>query len=163
MASGRGISLSAMNRLMVCPTNDFRLDSDEVLADLKMLIERHSIRFAVIDPLVRCLGNVSENHSGQLNSVLSSLRQIQLDTECTIALVHHNRKGNKTGGESLRGSGNLFSWIDFGFYCSKPTEKVTQIDLQYKGFPESNPIFFELKTSGAGLIPQWVGLEQKDS
>nr|BFD65129.1 hypothetical protein HAGR004_01510 [Bdellovibrio sp. HAGR004] len=146
---------------MVCPTNEFRLDSDEALADLKLLIERHSIRFTVIDPLVRCLGNVSENHSGQLNSVLSSLRQIQLDTGCTITLVHHNRKGSKTGGESLRGSGNLFSWIDFGFYCSKPAERVTQIDLQFKGFPEANPVFFELKTSGAGLIPKWIGLDQE--
>ncbi|MBX9768027.1 MAG: helicase RepA family protein [Bdellovibrionales bacterium] len=162
MAAGRGISLSEMNRLMVCPTNEFRLDSDEALADLKLLIERHSIRFTVIDPLVRCLGAVSENHAGQLNTVLSSLRQIQIDSDCTILLVHHNKKGGKSGGEQLRGSGNLFSWIDFGYYCSKPTEQVTQIDLQYKGFPEASPVFFELKSSGAGIVPRWIGLDKQE-
>ncbi len=163
MATGRGLSLSQLSRLMVCPTNEFRLDSDEALADLKLLIQSQAIRFTVIDPLVRCLGAVSENHAGQLNSILSSLRQIQLDTGCTIALVHHNKKGNKSGGESLRGSSNLFSWIDFGFYCSTPTEQITQMDLQFKGFRSGSSVFFNLKTVGDGLAPSWIGIEQKES
>ncbi len=160
MAQGRGLSLRDLDEIHICPTYDFRLDDRSTISDLKKTVLDRQIQLIIIDPLVRCLGDVSENHSGQINTILSSLRSIQIESGATILLVHHNKKGGKTGGESLRGSSNLFSWIDFGLYCSKPAETVTQIDLQFKGFPEACPVFFELRNSGAGILPTSLGVEK---
>jgi hypothetical protein len=59
------------------------------------------------------LHRINENQAGEVAAVLGYLRELQRAYDLAVAVVHHARKhAGPTGGQSLRGSGDFFAWVD---------------------------------------------------
>jgi RecA-family ATPase len=72
----------------------------------------------VLDPLVR-VHSIDENNRRAGGNVTRYLRSLQRNIGTAIALVHHVRKNTSAAGNagySLRGSGDLYAWLDSFLY-----------------------------------------------
>jgi len=108
----RGLDLAALP-IGVITAPSVRLD---LLPDQRRLAEtvrRQAPRLLLLDPFVR-LHRINENQSGDVAAVLGYLRELQRAHDLAVAVVHHARKngGPGSGGQSLRGSGDFFAWVD---------------------------------------------------
>jgi RecA-family ATPase len=79
-------------------------------------------RLLVIDPFVR-FHSTSENH---ITPMLHFLRGLATP----VILVHHMAKG-KTGGQGLRGSGDLHAWGDSNIY----TISSSKLQVEFRHAP----------------------------
>jgi hypothetical protein len=89
-----------------------RLDLSDDQRRLDETVRSHAPRLLLLDPFVR-LHRINENQAGDVAAVLGYLRELQRAHELAVVVVHHARKnGTTTGGQSLRGSGDFFAWVD---------------------------------------------------
>jgi len=109
--------------------NDLYISTDTPQLDTQMgklgvlsAISSLKPRLLVVDPLVR-FHSLSENH---VTPVLNFLRSIKIP----VVLVHHMTKG-KSGGQGLRGSGDLHAWVDTGIY----TLSASAIQTEFRHAP----------------------------
>jgi RecA-family ATPase len=61
----------------------------------------------VIDPMIELIDGLDENASVDMNRLAEELAIIGRETGAGILAVHHSRKGNSRGAESMRGSSAL--------------------------------------------------------
>jgi hypothetical protein len=82
--------------------------NDALLAYITRKIIEHQIGVVIIDPFVS-VHMVNENSNSSVQAVVATLRKVARDANCSVALVHHVRKGNgdDAGIESVRGAGSL--------------------------------------------------------
>jgi hypothetical protein len=108
----RGLDLAALP-IGVITAPSLRLDLPCDQGRLAETVRRHAPRLLLLDPFVR-LHRINENQSGDVAAVLGYLRELQRAHDLAVAVVHHARKngGPAAGGQSLRGSGDFFAWVD---------------------------------------------------
>jgi RecA-family ATPase len=79
-------------------------------------------KLVLLDPLVR-MSQADENSANELNEVLDYLRALQREFHTSVVLTHHARKARpesgKQRGTDLRGSSNLYSWVDSLIFINK--------------------------------------------
>jgi hypothetical protein len=90
-----------------------RLDLERDRRRLDQTVRRHQPRLLLLDPFVR-LHRVNENDAGEVSALLGYLRELQRRHDLAVVVVHHARKNGAhgPGGQSLRGSGDFFAWVD---------------------------------------------------
>jgi hypothetical protein len=121
----------------------------------------------VLDPLVR-VHSIDENVAGQVASLLGYLRSLQRKAGTAIAIVHHVRKNaSPTGnaGYSLRGSGDLYAWLDSFLYLRMHQGQRT-LSAEHRSAPAFGPIALELVQSdpmGPHLTMTAINENQSDS
>lgn len=108
----RGLDLAALP-LGVITAPSVRLDLPHDQRRLAATVRRHAPRVLLLDPFVR-LHRINENDAGEVAAILGYLRELQRAHDLAVVVVHHARKngGATTGGQSLRGSGDFFAWVD---------------------------------------------------
>jgi hypothetical protein len=107
----RGLDLAALP-LFVITAASVRLDLPRDQHRLAETVRRTTPRLLLLDPFVR-LHRINENQAGEVAAVLGYLRELQRTYDLAVAVVHHARKhAGPTGGQSLRGSGDFFAWVD---------------------------------------------------
>lgn len=107
----RGLDLAALP-VFVITAPSVRLDLPRDQHRLAETVRRQAPRLLLLDPFVR-LHRINENQAGEVAAVLGYLRELQRTHDLAVAVVHHARKhGGPTGGQSLRGSGDFFAWVD---------------------------------------------------
>ena len=107
----RGLDLAALP-VSVITAPSVRLDLPRDQHRLAETVRRQAPRLLLLDPFVR-LHRINENQAGEVAAVLGYLRELQRTHDLAVAVVHHARKhGGPTGGQSLRGSGDFFAWVD---------------------------------------------------
>jgi hypothetical protein len=107
----RGLDLAALP-VFVITAPSVRLDLPRDQHRLAETVRRAAPRLLLLDPFVR-LHRINENQAGEVAAVLGYLRELQRTHDLAVAVVHHARKhGGPTGGQSLRGSGDFFAWVD---------------------------------------------------
>jgi len=107
----RGLDL-ALLPIGVITAPSVRLDLPGDQSRLQETVRHHVPRLLLLDPFVR-LHRVNENQAGDVSAVLGYLRELQRAHNLAVVVVHHARKnGGSTGGQSLRGSGDFFAWVD---------------------------------------------------
>jgi hypothetical protein len=92
---------------------------------------------------------IDENVAGQVAALLGYLRSLQRKTGTAIAVVHHVRKNvSPTGaaGNSLRGSGDLYAWLDSFLYLRMHQGQRT-LSAEHRSAPAFGPITLELMES----------------
>jgi hypothetical protein len=107
----------------------------------------------VLDPLVR-VHAIDENVAGQVSMLLGYLRSLQRKTGAAIALVHHVRKNvSPTGaaGYSLRGSGDLYAWLD-SFLCLRMHQGQRTLSAEHRSASAFGPVALELAQSDLGTF-----------
>lgn len=107
----RGLDLAGLP-IGVITASSVRLDLPRDQHRLRETVRRHAPRLLLLDPFVR-LHRVNENQAGDVSAILGYLRELQRAYDLALVVVHHARKnGGPTGGQSLRGSGDFFAWVD---------------------------------------------------
>src|SRR6266571_8737091 len=104
----------------------------------------------VLDPLVR-VHMIDENVSAQMAALLGYFRTLQRKTGVAVALVHHARKQVSPGagaGYSLRGSSDLYAWLDSFLYLRKNRDQLT-LSAEHRAAPSFGPLALELAGSSS--------------
>lgn len=128
----------------------FRLDLDEHLTLLRASLEELRPRLLFLDPFVR-LHRKSENDAQEISALLGDLREIQREFDVAVALVHHSRKRpTSSPGESLRGSSDLYAWVDSAVHVAKLEDERRRITLEHRSAPSPAPILIELTSRADG-------------
>ena len=113
LAHHHGIPLASLD-LRVITADSLRLDraADQERLTATLLLHRPAL--LILDPLVR-LHAIDENAAGEIAALLGYLRGLQRQSGSAIALIHHARKNvaaDGGAGYSLRGSSDLYAWVD---------------------------------------------------
>jgi len=108
----RRLDLSSLP-IGVITAPSLRLDCGRDQRRLDQTVGRHAPRLLLLDPFVR-LHRINENDAGEVSALLGYLRELQRRHDLAVAVVHHTRKNGASsgGGQSLRGSGDFFAWVD---------------------------------------------------
>ena len=104
--------------IRIITADSLRLDRTSDQQRLEATLTLHCPVLLILDPLVR-LHAIDENAAGEIAALLGYLRLLQRKTGVAIALVHHARKNvsaNGGAGYSLRGSSDLYAWVDSFLY-----------------------------------------------
>jgi hypothetical protein len=143
------------NRLDVhiITVDSLRLDRAEHQDRLESTLLVYKPAMLVLDPLIR-VHAIDENVAGQVSMLLGYLRSLQRKTGAAIALVHHVRKNaSPTGaaGYSLRGSGDLYAWLDSFLYLRMHQGQRT-LSAEHRSAPAFGPVALELAQSDFGTF-----------
>lgn len=134
--------------IRVITTEALRLDSEADQKRLEMTLILHRPILLLLDPLVR-LHSIDENAAGEIAALLGYLRTLQRHANVAIALVHHARKNVSTSGGagySLRGSSDLYAWVDSFLYLRRQQDQLI-LSAEHRSASGTGPILLELVAS----------------
>jgi hypothetical protein len=137
----RGLDLAALP-IGVITAPSVRLDLAADQRRLDETVRRHAPRLLLLDPFVR-LHRIDENRASDVAAVLGYLRELQRAHDLAVTVVHHTRKngGNGAGGQSLRGSGDFFAWVDTALcLCRQRQRLVLSVEHRAAAAPESSTL-----------------------
>jgi hypothetical protein len=140
----RGLDFDQLD-VRVIVTNSLRLDRSDDQVRLDATVTFHRPALLILDPLIR-IHMADENASGDIAALLGYLRALQRKCGTAICLVHHVRKqvSSSTGaGYSLRGSSDLYAWLDSFLYLRKHRDQLT-LSAEHRSAPPLGPLQLEL-------------------
>jgi hypothetical protein len=83
------------------------------------------------------LHRINENQASDVAAILGYLRELQRTYALAVAVVHHARKTGGPGGQSLRGSGDFFAWVDTALFLRRARQhRVLSVEHRAAGTPE---------------------------
>lgn len=129
----------------VITAESLRLDRAEDQDRLEATVLVHRPVFLVLDPLVR-VHAIDENVAGQVAALLGYLRTLQRKTGVAVALIHHVRKNASSSGGagySLRGSSDLYAWLD-SFLCLRKNHDQLTLTAEHRSASGAGPFALEL-------------------
>ncbi len=132
----------------IITVDSLRLDRPDHQDRLESTLHAYKPALLLLDPLVR-VHAIDENVAGQVAALLGYLRSLQRKTGAAIAVVHHVRKSaSPTGaaGNSLRGSGDLYAWLD-SFLFLRMHQGQRTLSAEHRSAPAFGPIPLELVQS----------------
>jgi len=132
----------------VITAESLRLDRAAHQERLHATVTLHQPALLVLDPLVR-LHSIDENLAGEVAALLGYLRALQRKTGVAIALVHHARKNISPAGgagHSLRGSSDLYAWVDSFLYLQHRRHQLT-LSAEHRSAPGLGPLPLQLVES----------------
>lgn len=137
----RGLELAALP-IGVITAPGMRLDLPSDQQRLAETVRRHTPRLLLLDPFVR-LHRINENQAGEVAAILGYLRELQRAHDLALVVVHHARKNGSatTGGQSLRGSGDFFAWVDTALSLRRQRQQlVLSVEHRAAAAPEPTPL-----------------------
>lgn len=149
LARHHGFDLEQIN-IQVITAHTLRLDRTTDQERLTATVMLYKPVLLVLDPLVRLHG-LDENQSGPMAALLGYFRALQRKTGTAIAIVHHARKNISSSagaGYSLRGSGDLYAWVD-SFICVQRRHNRVTLLAEHRSAPGFGPVSIELAPSSA--------------
>jgi hypothetical protein len=137
--------------IRVITADSLRLDRTPDQERLEATLVLHRPVLLILDPLVR-LHAIDENAAGEIAALLGYLRLLQRKTGTAIALVHHSRKNisaNGGAGYSLRGSSDLYAWVDSFLYLRRHHGQLT-LSAEHRSASSAGPLPLELVSAEPG-------------
>lgn len=145
----RGLAVSDL-ALHVITEPSFRLDLPEQLQRLRATLAKLRPRLLLLDPFVR-LHRRSENDAQDISGILGDLREVQREFDVAVTIVHHARKrSTQSPGEALRGSSDLYAWVDSSAHMAKLEDGRQRLTLEHRSAPSPDPILLELTSRADG-------------
>ena len=145
----RGLDFAQLD-VRVIVTDSLRLDRSDDQERLDATVMLHRPALLILDPLIR-IHMADENASGEIAALLGYLRALQRKSGAAVAIVHHVRKNvsSSTGaGYSLRGSSDLYAWLDSFLYLRKCRDQLT-LSAEHRSAPALGPLQLELAHSSS--------------
>lgn len=147
LARNHGSSLQQID-IRVITADTLRLDRFTDQERLTATVMLYKPVLLVLDPLVR-LHSLDENQSGPMAALLGYFRALQRKTGTAIVICHHVRKNASStaaAGYSLRGSGDLYAWVD-SFLCVQRRRNRVVLLAEHRSAPSLGPLAIELSPS----------------
>ncbi|HLG18378.1 MAG TPA: bifunctional DNA primase/polymerase [Bdellovibrionota bacterium] len=94
---------------------------NEAISRLEQSIRQHPGCFVVIDTLGKFWNVKDENNNAEVQAALNSLIDLAHNQNCTILLIHHEKKnveGGRGSGSTIRGASTILAAIDQGLILS---------------------------------------------
>jgi len=150
LARHHGLDLASLD-IRVITADSLRLDrlSDQERLQATLLLYRPVL--LLLDPLVR-LQAIDENAAGEIAALLGYLRLLQRQTSTAIALIHHTRKNLSAyggAGYSLRGSSDLYAWVDSFLYLRRHHGQLL-LSAEHRSASGAGPFVLELANLDSG-------------
>jgi hypothetical protein len=146
ITSLRGLEFNQLD-VRVIVTHSLRLDRSDDQGRLDATVTLHRPALLILDPLIR-IHMADENASGDIAALLGYLRALQRKYGTAIALVHHVRKqvsSSAGAGYSLRGSSDLYAWLDSFLYLRKNRDQLI-LSAEHRSAPPLGPLQLELSS-----------------
>lgn len=127
-----------------------RLDRIEDQERLRRTLDQVRPRALFLDPLVRVYGDVDENSAQEVSRFLSYLRALQREYQMAVVLVHHATKaqgGAHQMGQALRGSGDLYAWVD-ELVCLRRAPECLMMTIEHRAAASPDPLMVRLAHQG---------------
>ena len=137
--------------IRVITADSLRLDRTADQERLQATLMLHRPVLLILDPLVR-LHAIDENAAGEIAILLGYLRLLQRKTGTAIALVHHARKNvaaSGGAGYSLRGSSDLYAWVDSFLYLRRHHGQL-MLSAEHRSASGAGPLALELANCDSG-------------
>jgi len=150
LARHHGLDLACLD-IRVITADSLRLDRTADQERLEATLLLHRPVLLILDPLVR-LHAIDENAAGEIAALLGYLRLLQRKTGAAIALVHHAKKNisaNDGAGYSLRGSSDLYAWVDSFLYLRRHHGQL-MLSIEHRSASAPEPLALELGNSELG-------------
>jgi len=150
LAHHHGIHLAYLD-IRVITADSLRLDRTADQERLEATLTLHRPILLILDPLVR-LHAIDENAAGEIAALLGYLRTLQRKTGTAIGLVHHSRKNtssNGGAGYSLRGSSDLYAWVDSFLYLRRHHGQL-MLSAEHRSASGAGPLALELANAESG-------------
>ena len=131
--------------IRVIAADSLRLDRGEDREKLTATVRFHRPVLLILDPLIRLHG-LDENQSGPMAELLGYFRFLQRSTGAAIAIIHHSRKNAASSaapGQSLRGSSDLYAFVDSLVSLERRRDQVT-LSAEHRSAPGLGPLPLEL-------------------
>jgi hypothetical protein len=142
LARHHGMNLDQIDIRVIC-ADSLRLDRPADRQKLAATVELHHPALLVLDPLVR-LHALDENQAAPMAELLGHIRTLQRASATAIAIVHHSRKAPAhSAGQSLRGSSDLYAFVDSLVSLQRRHGRVT-LSAEHRSAPELAPVPLEL-------------------
>jgi hypothetical protein len=142
LARHHGLNLDQIDIRVIC-ADSLRLDRPADRQKLAATVELHRPALLVLDPLVR-LHALDENQAAPMAELLGHIRTLQRASATAIAIVHHSRKASAhSAGQSLRGSSDLYAFVDSLVSLQRHHGRVT-LSAEHRSAPELAPVPLEL-------------------
>jgi hypothetical protein len=161
-----GIPLAYLD-MRVITADSLRLDRTADQERLAATLLLHRPALLILDPLVR-LHAIDENAAGEIAALLGYLRALQRQSGSAIALVHHARKNiaaHGGAGYSLRGSSDLYAWVDSFLYLRRHHGQL-MLSAEHRSASGAEPLALELANAEARpylrLVPNASELAARD-
>lgn len=156
LAEVHGIDFQRLD-LHIITVDALRLDKPEHQDRLDATLRIYKPALLILDPLVR-VHAIDENVAGQVAALLGFLRSLQRKTGTAIALVHHVRKNvsaTAAAGNSLRGSGDLYAWVDSFLYL-RTHDNQRLLSAEHRSAPAFGPVALQIVVAAAGTYLKTV-------
>jgi len=152
LARNHGVELDQVD-IRVIQSDSLRLDRPRDRDKLAATVDLHRPALIVLDPLVR-LHSLDENQANQMAEFLGHIRSLQRTFATAVAIVHHSRKQSAhSAGQSLRGSSDLYAFVDSLVSLHRRHGRVT-LSAEHRSAPALEPIPLELVVSPQpGAVP----------
>jgi archaellum biogenesis ATPase FlaH len=163
------MKLNPLENIDVINFTNWRLDKKGAIAKLKQLIQTNSYGLIIMDNWTTLVSSIDENDAVRVSNVLTKLRKLAYETDSTILLIHHQRKGlayavNES--DELRGSSVLFNEPDVVYLLEQdkiiPEDRILKTIKNRLGEPISIRLSFEADEE-EGLKIVFKGEEEIDT
>ena len=140
-----------MQITLAAESRDGLITNDDLLAHITRKVKQNNIGAIILDPFVSA-HLVNENNNGSIQAVVAMLRKLARDTNSSVQLVHHIRKGNGDDAtiDSVRGAGSLIG----AARAARVINRITPEDAIALGVDEHEALgIFRVDDGKANLAP----------
>ena len=140
-----------MHITLAAESRDGLIQNDALLEHITRKVKENNIGVIVLDPFVSA-HLVNENNNGSIQAVVAMLRKLARDTNSSVQLVHHIRKGNGDDAtiDSVRGAGSLIG----AARAARVINRITPDDAMALGVDEHEALgIFRVDDGKANLAP----------
>lgn len=140
LARHRGLDLDSL-AVHVITEPVLHLDRPGERQRLENTVAQLRPRLLILDPLVRIYGSVDENSAAEVSGFLGHLRTLQRRFDVAVLLVHHAKKAaGRQAGQALRGSGDLYAWVDTLLYLRRLDTRRVQMAIEHRSAAAPDPV-----------------------
>jgi RecA-family ATPase len=140
-----------MQITLAAESRDGLITNDDLLAHITRKVKENNFGAVILDPFVSA-HLVNENNNGSIQAVVAMLRKLARDTNSSVQLVHHIRKGNGDDAtiDSVRGAGSLIG----AARAARVINRITPDDAMALGVDEHEALgIFRVDDGKANLAP----------
>lgn len=162
LARNHGLTLDQVD-IRVIRADSLRLDRHGDREKLAATVDHHRPALLILDPLVR-LHSLDENQAGPMAELLGHIRALQRSSGASIAIAHHSRKNSaRSAGQSLRGSSDLYAFVDSLVSLQHRNSHVT-LSAEHRSAPALPPLPLELvaATQKEHAPSLWIATGRED-